>query len=35
MLLIAVPGCVLKLTAPGWPRWNQVFALLGVTKTME
>ena len=28
-------GFVLKLTRPGWPRWNQVFALLGVTEMRE
>ena len=28
-------AAVLKLTPPGLPRWNQVFALLGVTKIME
>ncbi len=28
-------GFVLKLTPPGLPRWNQVFALLGVTEIRE
>ena len=28
-------GFVLKLTPPGLPRWNQVFALLGVTEMRE
>ena len=31
----AVLGFVLKLTPPGLPRWNQVFALLGITEIME